>query len=167
MTIETLNKEFHSLSSGLNELDTGFFVLDKQGNIIHFNNTASRILAISDSKHWETRHISHIDSVLSTGLAENFENIINHNQIFSKKNIFCTNRLGEYMTINLSCQLSQTTDQNQQLVIGLIEDINQKSKSCLDSLSNYQGLQLLSDVAEALSSVNELESILNVKLPNS
>lgn len=158
------HNELQMLRVGLNDMGIGYFILDQQGNFLQYDDQAKKIFAIDNTRSWETLNISRVDSILSTGLSENLDNIINHEMEFSKKNISCTNRLGKFMTLDIFCRAMEIDDFPGKCAIGFIEDKTSQINANDIGISEFQGLQILSEVAAALSSANELEHILNVIL---
>jgi hypothetical protein len=136
--------------------------MDNQGNLIKFDNKTKEIFAIDSSDNWEALNIFQIDKILATGISENLDNIVNQRIDFKRNNISCTNRFGKFYNLNILCKNYNDHQDSENIIIGFVEDISQKKIT--NEVTDCNGLQILSEVASALSSANELEQILNVIL---
>jgi len=175
---------------GLDHLGMGLFQLNEQGYVTRFNAVAADILAIDRYSSWNDLHVSKIDRVLATGLADQFEDIVNGSSTFVRKNLSCTNSAGRFMVLNLVCvpikisvgsSLSPAgpsfgveekyppahfgeDEASVEVALGIIEDCTIACQESVAQDSAFQQLHIFSEVAAALSSSFELRRILKIIL---
>ena len=61
---------------GLDRLGMGLFRLNEEGYVTQFNAVAAGILALDRYGAWDDLHISKVDRVPATGLADQFEEVL-------------------------------------------------------------------------------------------
>ncbi|RKX29883.1 MAG: hypothetical protein DRP47_00665 [Candidatus Zixiibacteriota bacterium] len=152
-----------AIKESLDMIGVGVFRLNREGYLIDFNETGSGILSIDHNTPWNDLHISNVDRFLTLGLYEQLDDLMMERTPFIKHQVKCSNRFGRYMVLNVCC-VSQTNENGGQEVIGLIQDIADEYYSDSDEIRHRHELQILADVAAALSSSAELSQILQVIL---
>ena len=149
---------------GLDRLGMGLFRLNEEGYVTQFNAAAADILALDRYGVWDDLHISKVDRVPATGLAEQFEDVINGSLTFVRKNLSCTNSRGRFMVLNLVGIPTRSGDGADKEVCGIVEDCTSSDREAADPNNVRQQLRILSEVAAALSSSFELRQILKIIL---
>ncbi len=149
---------------GLDRLGMGLFRLNEEGYVTQFNAAAADILALDRYGVWDDLHISKVDRVPATGLAEQFEDVINGSLTFVRKNLSCTNSRGRFMVLNLVGIPTRSGDGADKEVWGIVEDCTSSDREAADPNNVRQQLRILSEVAAALSSSFELRQILKIIL---
>ena len=149
---------------GLERLGMGLFRLNEEGYITQFNAVAAGILALDRYGAWDDLHISKVDRVLATGLADQFEDVINGSLTFVRKNLSCTNSRGRFMVVNLVGISIRSGENAGKEVLGIVEDCAIAHHEADDPSNVHQQLRILSEVAAALSSSFELGQILKIIL---
>jgi len=149
---------------GLERLGMGLFRLNEEGYITQFNAVAAGILALDRYGAWDDLHICKVDRVLATGLADQFEDVINGSLTFVRKNLSCTNSRGRFMVVNLVGIPIRSGENAGKEVLGIVEDCAIAHHEADDPSNVYQQLRILSEVAAALSSSFELGQILKIIL---
>ena len=149
---------------GLDRLGMGLFRLNEEGYITQFNAVAAGILALDRYGVWDDLHISKVDRVLATGLADQFEDVINGSLTFVRKNLSCTNSRGRFMVVNLVGIPIRSDENAGKEVLGIVEDCAIAHHEADDPSNVHQQLRILSEVAAALSSSFELGQILKIIL---
>lgn len=149
---------------GLDRLGMGLFRLNEEGYVTQFNAVAAGILALDRYGAWDDLHISKVDRVLATGLADQFEDVINGSLTFVRKNLSCTNSRGRFMVVNLVGIPTRSGDGAGKEVWGIVEDCTSSDQEAADPNNVRQQLRILSEVAAALSSSFELRQILKIIL---
>ena len=153
-----------AFTEGLDNLGIGMFLLDQDGYLIESNEAAARIFGIDSQYQWEEKHISHLDDILKTGLADKYSSIINEDSVFQRDNISCTNNHGIYMVLNVYCHRYFNESNKRSYVMGMIEDTERQKPPCTDPRYYLEELEIFSTIASALSSSNDLDRILKVIL---
>ncbi len=149
---------------GLDRLGMGLFRLNEEGYVTQFNAVAAGILALDRYGAWDDLHISKVDRVPATGLADQFEDVINGSLTFVRKNLSCTNSRGRFMVLNLVGIPTRSGDGTGKEVWGIVEDCTSSDQEAADPNNVRQQLRILSEVAAALSSSFELGQILKIIL---
>ncbi len=148
----------------LERLGMGLFRLNEEGYVTQFNAIAAGILAIDRYGAWDDLHISKVDRVLATGLADQFADVINGSLTFVRRNLSCTNRRGRYMVVNLVGIPIPSAENAGKELLGIVEDCAVADREADGSSDVHQQLRILSEVAAALSSSFELGQILKIIL---
>ncbi|UCD62827.1 MAG: GAF domain-containing protein [Candidatus Zixiibacteriota bacterium] len=153
-----------ALFEGLDRAEVGLFLLNREGYLVRYNSTAERILGIDSENDFGQLHISSLDAILSTGLAERVYDIAAGSAEFSRRNICCTNTQGRYLVLDVSCRPVSSPDGEPPLVMGVIQDSNSRREISCEKDNYTQDMHILSAVAAALSSSCALPEILNAIL---
>lgn len=149
--------------SGLDALDVGVFVINREGYLVRYNGTAARIFGLDPDNGWSEHHFSSIDSVMALGIADRIENILNSPERICRHNISCTNPKGLFHVLDICCS-SLAGDGGEDLVLGIITDVGDRSHQLSQSVDRFQELQTLLTVATSLSTSAGLQDILEVIL---
>ena len=91
------------LWEGLNCLDVGLFTIDQDGYLKQCNSSAARVFGFDDETGWQERHITSVDRMLSTGLADSFAELRSGSKTFARKGVKCTNACGDFLDLDLFC----------------------------------------------------------------
>ncbi|HWR83624.1 MAG TPA: histidine kinase dimerization/phospho-acceptor domain-containing protein [Candidatus Deferrimicrobium sp.] len=153
-----------TLLDGLDRIGIGLFRVNTGGYITEFNGTAADILDLDGKNLWEDLHVSRVDRVLATGLADQFEAVVHRLLPFTRRNLACTNARGRFMVLNVACLPIRAEPSGSVEVLGILADCADGSEPMAESDRRYEQLRVLSDVATALSSSFELEHILKIIL---
>jgi len=149
---------------GLDLMGIGLFRLNDEGCLIQINNAARGILGIDDTQGCEKLHISKVDHILGSGLADQLDSILHDSTAFVRRNLRCTNSHGRFMVLNLCCIPISSTKPEDREVLGIVEDCINGHRDAASEINVRRQLSILSEVAAALSSSSELPQILKIIL---
>lgn len=159
--LKTLPVNGDTLWGGLQNLDIGVFVLNRDGYIVRYNDTAAAIFGLAHDAGWGENDFASIDFVMSLGLSEKIEEIVQKNETYRRHGIRCTNPNGEFHVLNLLCRPVRNSS-GEVVILGTVRDI--RNDSDVNDPDRYPQLRILSTVAASLSSSSGLPEILEVIL---
>jgi len=151
------------LSEGLDRLGIGFLAFDHGGRFTQTNQTAVDMVTLDETGSGERPHLNQLASVFGTSLSDAFEEIRRGQAQAARMGIPCSNRHGRHMLLDLCC-LPIGGENDASGVMCLLHDARQGHQLSDDTRLLRQELQILTDVAAALSSSSELVQILKVIL---
>jgi len=152
------------VEEGLDSIGVGLFRLNETGHLTRFNHNAAVVLGVDENTCWDDRHISRVDRLLGSGLGENFTDIIDNDSGFVRRNLQCTNSHGCYVELDLCCLPVRDGHDSQPGVLGILYNTQGRPGSSDEPAYLRGQLRILTDVAAALSSSQELKQILKVIL---
>ncbi len=163
ITIETNTLAYwEAMSSGLDDLGVGLLILSQDGRLNEYNQAAAEMLDLDEKDMTEPLHISHLAPVLGTSLSDAVNDLGPKHVRSHRYGLHCSNRNGRYMLLDICCLSS--FDDGLPITIGLLHDVRQRHHFSGDEHFLRQELQILTDVAAALSSSSELVQLLKVIL---
>ncbi|MEE8578208.1 MAG: histidine kinase dimerization/phospho-acceptor domain-containing protein [candidate division Zixibacteria bacterium] len=160
-TTKTLPVSEELLWGALDGLDVGIFVLNRDGYLVRYNDTAARVFGLSHDAGWGENDFSNIDFVMSLGLVDRIDEIVNKNDSFCRKGIRCTNPNGEFHILDMCCNPAQNSS-GEVVILGTVRDVRNDRQT--EDPDRYPQLRILSTVAASLSSSSGLNEILEVIL---
>ena len=150
-----------SLWGSLDGLGVGMFVLNREGYLVRYNDTAARIFGLNSDAGWGGTDFSNIDFVMSLGIVDKISEMVNNNEDYCRSAVKCTNPNGEFHFLDISCRpVHDAADE--MVVLGTVRDIRSGDGS--HDPERYPQLRILSTVAASLSSSSALNEILEVIL---
>lgn len=159
---KTTFADWEALSSGLDDLGVGLLILSHDGRLDDFNQAAADMLDLDEKDLTEPVQISHLTPVLGTGLSDAVSDLGPEHSRSHRYGLHCSNRNGRHMLLDICCFSSGTDDLP--IVISLLHDVRRRHRISDDEDFLRQELQILSDVAAALSSSTDLVQLLKVIL---
>lgn len=160
---EVLKTAPEALSVALDEIGIGMFRAGPDGQLIAHNDTAAAIFGLNSESSWEEKNLQNQDSVLSTGLAGQFNRMLTTRVPLVRRSHPCTNSQGRYLVLDLSCAVLTQASGERREIIGIVRD-SYSSLHAGDENGLTSRLRILTEVAEALSSSRSLAQILKVIL---
>ena len=151
------------LSEGLDELGIGLLAFDQNECLTYSNQSAVDMVALDKVDSDERPHLVQMADVFGSSLSTAVEEVRQNGSRSVRHGLHCSNRHGRHMLIDLSC-LPFCGMNNDPCVICLLHDVRQRHQFSDDTKFLRQELQILTDVAAALSSSSELVQILKVIL---
>ncbi|MFH1688312.1 MAG: histidine kinase dimerization/phospho-acceptor domain-containing protein [bacterium] len=153
-----LQRHFGVEAKCLENMGLGCFAADRQGNIVFCSPLAQRMLGLKDVMDCGPNGIETMDRVMGLGIAQKWSAILGGEGFFCHR-AQCTNLQGHYHTLSLSLQADTSAGTPGQVVIGVVRE---ESDPAADKPGN--DIQILAEVAAALSSIQELHHLLKVIL---
>lgn len=154
--------DWKALSSGLDDLGVGLLILSHDERLDEFNQVAADMLDLNEKDLTEPLHISHLAPVLGTGLSDAVNDLGPGRSRSHRHGLHCSNRSGRHMLLDICCLSSRNSESP--IVICLLHDVRRRHHVSDDENFLRQELQILTDVAAALSSSTELVQLLKVIL---
>ncbi|MDH3891278.1 MAG: GAF domain-containing protein [candidate division Zixibacteria bacterium] len=166
--MNTITKEINNLvswkpwSSGLDDLGVGFLMVSHDGRLEDYNHAASEMLVLDDKSSTEPVHISDLAHVLGSSLNDAVNDLGPERPRSHQRGLPCSNCKGRHMLLDISCLYVGSDDGS--FAICFLHDLQRRHHISDDERFLRQELQILSDVAAALSSSSELVQLLKVIL---
>ncbi len=142
----------------------GMFRINQEGYIVQYNSVAGDIMAFDAGVPWKDRHVSSVDRILDTGLAERYPAILQGAPPFLRQNHSCTNSRGRFMVLDLTAVPVNGSGAGDREIMGFVRDRSAHSEHPDYGQGERQQLGIISEVAAALSSSIDLAQVLKIIL---
>jgi len=145
------------------DFSMGFMIINDRGFVEFLNEKAARIIGFNNVDEGHGYSLQDIDSVINCNLLEAFDAVLK-GDVFQRQEHRCTNRKGHFIVLSLYCSPFRESDGRIIGLLGIIQDVTSLygKKAELEE-ANYE-LSIMSQVAKALSSTADLESVLQIIL---
>ena len=166
--MNTITKEKTTLadwevsSPGLDDLGIGVLILSHDGRLNDYNQAAAEMLDLDEQGSTEPIHMSHLAPVLGSSLSDAVADLSPEHPRSHRYGLHCSNRNGRHMLLDICCLSTRNGDLP--TVVSLLHDVRWRHHVSDDERFLRQELQILTDVAAALSSSSELVQLLEVIL---
>lgn len=150
-----------SMWGALDALQVGAFVLNRDGYLGRYNDTAGRVFGLGHDAGWGSNDFSNIDMIMSLGLVDRIDEMASRSEAFCRRGIKCTNPNGEFHVLDICCAPVQDAT-GEVVILGTVRDVRSDKES--NGPDRYPQLRILSTVAASLSSSSALNEILEVIL---
>ncbi|HOP05783.1 MAG TPA: histidine kinase dimerization/phospho-acceptor domain-containing protein [candidate division Zixibacteria bacterium] len=141
----------------LSRFEIGQFVVDRDRYIVHTNETAARLLGIDEQAPGIDYSLERIDNVFDSDVQEHFNEVLNGDRPFCLSEVHCTNRRGQFCELDFCCQAFGYNDDRR--IVALVRQTRKlENQAAYAELQDE--LQILAEVATALSSTHDLDHIL-------
>jgi len=145
----------------LSRFEIGHFIVDRSGTIVHANEAATRLLGLDEVAPGVEPNLEYLDSYLGAGMQEHFGEVMNGDRPFCLSEVRCSNGNGQVWELDFCCQAVDHDSDRQ--VLGLVRQ-TRKPENQATYAELQEELQILAEVATALSSTHDLDRILRVIL---
>jgi PAS domain S-box-containing protein len=141
----------------------GLFVTNEYGLLEYINNEAARILGFNNADEARNFSLLNIEMTINCGLSEKFNKILG-GEAFQKIEHRCTNRLGHFAYLNITCYPYFEETGHVTGILGIIQDVTESCQRKVKLEEANYVLSVISQVSEALASAAALDDVLRIIL---
>jgi PAS domain S-box-containing protein len=145
------------------DFSLGFMIINDRGFVEFLNEEAARIIGFNNADEAHGYSLQDIDSVINCDLMEAFDSVLIGNA-FQKQEHRCTNRQGHFIVLSLYCSPFRECDGRVVGLLGIIQDVTSLYGKKAELEEAFCELSIMSQVAKALSSTADLETVLQIIL---